>query len=68
MPQLKSRSKLQIRREWCKGCGICIAFCPKHVLEFGRDGKIVVAQEEECVQCGLCEERCPDYVIKVEDE
>lgn len=66
-PQQKN-STLNIRREWCKGCGICIAFCPKKILDFGRDGKVEVINEEECSRCGLCEERCPDYAIKVEGE
>lgn len=68
MPQLKDRSVLDVRRERCKGCGICIFFCPKKVLDFGKDGKVEVVKEEDCIYCGLCEERCPDYVIRVEGE
>lgn len=68
MTQLKKNSILNIRREWCKGCGICITFCPKKVLDFGQDGRVNVINEEACSRCGLCEERCPDYVIKVEGE
>lgn len=25
--------QLLINREWCKGCGICVKFCPISVLE-----------------------------------
>jgi len=28
-----------INREWCKGCGICVAFCPKKVLELDEIAK-----------------------------
>lgn len=48
---------------WCKACGICIALCPKHVFDAGRDGKPVVSRPEACVNCGTCEIMCPDFAI-----
>jgi 2-oxoglutarate ferredoxin oxidoreductase subunit delta len=56
---------VQINREWCKGCGICVAFCPKHVLELDEHDKVVVKRLEDCNACGLCELRCPDMAIEV---
>jgi 2-oxoglutarate ferredoxin oxidoreductase subunit delta len=56
---------VQINREWCKGCGICIAFCPKDVLELDEHDKAVVKRLEDCNACGLCELRCPDMAIEV---
>ncbi|MEZ4602819.1 MAG: 4Fe-4S binding protein [Desulfobacterales bacterium] len=29
-----------MERSWCKGCGICVAFCPKQVLELDAEGKV----------------------------
>jgi len=50
--------------KWCKGCGICVAFCPKHVLEFDdEEQRPLVARPEDCIQCGMCELRCPDFAI-----
>ena len=49
--------------KYCKGCGICVEFCPKKVLELDELGKIKVANPDECVACGQCELRCPDYAI-----
>lgn len=50
--------------DWCKGCGICVAFCPKAVLELSEElGKPVVARPQDCIQCGMCELRCPDFAI-----
>lgn len=57
--------KLCIDTRLCKGCGICVGFCPKKVLELDAMGKILVVNEQACVCCGLCEMRCPDYAIEV---
>lgn len=56
--------KLVINPAWCKGCGICVAFCPTKTLALESD-KVKVADLEKCTQCGLCELRCPDYAIYV---
>jgi 2-oxoglutarate ferredoxin oxidoreductase subunit delta len=53
-----------IFRNWCKGCGICVEFCPQGVL--GLDAtleKAYVANPEKCTLCGRCELRCPDFAI-----
>ena len=57
--------ELAIRREWCKGCGICVALCPKQVLEQDDDGKAVAIRPEDCICCKMCELRCPDLAITV---
>ena len=56
------RKKLVIEPGWCKGCGICAAFCPKQVLEIKKE-KVTVKDPEACILCGMCEMRCPDYAI-----
>ena len=56
------RKQLVIEKAWCKGCGICAAFCPKQVLEIKKE-KVTVKDPEACIFCGMCEMRCPDYAI-----
>lgn len=51
-----------MEKELCKGCGICVAFCPKDVLAI-KDEKVVIKDLDSCIQCGQCELRCPDYAI-----
>ena len=59
---------LKLVTKRCKGCGICVNFCPKKVLEVTEVGKcaIIKDKEKDCIKCGQCEMRCPDYAIFVE--
>jgi len=53
----------------CKGCGYCIEFCPKDILQFSdkfnRKGyhPPVATKPEECVNCHYCEIICPEFAI-----
>jgi 2-oxoglutarate ferredoxin oxidoreductase subunit delta len=58
--------RIDIFRAWCKGCGICVAFCPRGVLAIDEDGYPFVKDLDACIGCGWCEIRCPDFAITVE--
>ena len=64
----KKPAVIRIKLEWCKGCEICVAFCPKEVLELDDHEKAVVKRPEQCSACMLCELRCPDIAIEVRSE
>jgi len=62
-----AKGSLHIIPARCKGCRICIEFCPAHVLTLDRKRLVVtVSAMEKCIVCGLCELRCPDFAIFVE--
>ena len=61
----KPEKKVRINREWCKGCGICVAFCPKEVLILDGEGIAKWEHRQNCISCGLCEMRCPDIAIEL---
>jgi len=52
---------------WCKGCGICVHFCPKDVLELDAEGKARAVRPKDCIACRLCELRCPDLAIQIQE-
>lgn len=58
----KTEKSLNVEKKWCKGCGICVEFCPKSVLEL-KDGKVNIKDLDACIKCGQCELRCPDFAI-----
>ncbi len=58
-------STVIIDKELCKGCGLCIKFCPKKVLKVGSyiNKMGYPATEyvgEGCIGCGTCFYMCPE--------
>lgn len=51
--------------KWCKGCRVCVEFCPTQALAMGPDDHPVLVDAARCTLCGMCEIRCPDFAITV---
>lgn len=60
----RAQAEIEINREWCKGCGICAAFCPREALFLDQSSK-AEKDLEKCSACGICETFCPDFAIVV---
>lgn len=63
----QARMRVRVFGKWCKGCGLCIAFCPQQVFEADAEQRPVVAHSERCVGCQWCVIHCPDFAIVVDE-
>jgi 2-oxoglutarate ferredoxin oxidoreductase subunit delta len=66
-------AKLTFNIEKCKGCGLCVSACPKHLLivsktKINQKGHYVaeITDMESCIGCAFCATMRPDCIIKVE--
>jgi 2-oxoglutarate ferredoxin oxidoreductase subunit delta len=68
---MANKGKLEIDRERCKGCHLCVRSCPTKVLapDTGTNSwgyyPVRAADEDKCIACGNCYLVCPDVAISV---
>jgi 2-oxoglutarate ferredoxin oxidoreductase subunit delta len=66
-------AKLTFKTDFCKGCGLCVEACPKHILALAKDKinlkghtPVEMTDESQCIGCAFCATMCPDCIITVE--
>ena len=63
--------RITINREYCKGCHLCLIYCPKDLIKVSKlvNTKGVKPAEfkdnPECTGCSVCAIICPDCAIEV---
>lgn len=70
------KGRVVVLKDKCKGCQLCVAYCPREVLETSQEynakayhfPKIKAGKEGDCVACNFCEMICPDFAIFVQEE
>jgi 2-oxoglutarate ferredoxin oxidoreductase subunit delta len=63
-------NRIEVDRDRCKGCGLCVVSCPKQIIELGREINVkgyhyAVQTADTCTACQLCAVTCPDVAITV---
>ena len=65
------KGSIEISRELCKGCELCISFCPKGSIsvsdKLNASGYLPAAFNDngECTGCAICALVCPEVAIEV---
>ena len=63
--------KIEINQELCKGCEVCVSFCPREVIsvsdKLNASGYLpaVFDNNGECTGCAICAVVCPEAAIEV---
>jgi len=70
---VRYRYTVIVDKERCKGCGICMSFCPRGVFEFedylNEGGHHPVRLTgRECIGCRACVIMCPDIALELVQE
>ena len=67
----KKKWSVLVNKSYCKGCELCVTFCPTQVLvmseDFNEHGTHypIPKNIDRCVGCKMCEYICPDFAIYV---
>ena len=66
-------AKVTFATDLCKGCGLCVAACPKKIIELAKDqinkkghSPARITDQDKCIGCAFCATMCPDCAITVE--
>jgi 2-oxoglutarate ferredoxin oxidoreductase subunit delta len=67
-------NRVVIDPERCKGCGLCLSFCPKKILVFSETPNaagycpVLCVEEAKCIACTNCASICPETVFEIYKE
>lgn len=62
----KKKFLISVNEKYCKGCALCVNFCPSGAIEMNYL-KVRPVDAEKCIGCRQCETRCPDFAIEIKE-
>ncbi len=64
--------KMNVNKERCKGCGLCVTVCPKKIVSLSKENRnkngyftAICTDNDMCISCGMCAQICPDCAIEI---
>lgn len=63
--------KVVIDQDRCKGCNLCVEFCPQHALRLAEGLNVIgyhpaeLHDPDKCNSCTLCAMMCPEGGMSV---
>lgn len=70
----EKKGTVTINKNWCKGCGYCVKYCPTQVLAMSKEYNAKGyhpperVKEDMCRDCKYCETICPEFAIYITPE
>ena len=65
-------SRVEIKTDVCKGCGLCVSVCPKGIMVLSPEkinakgyAPVTIPEMDKCIGCASCARVCPDAVLTV---
>ncbi len=69
---MAKRGEIEINVALCRGCSICVKYCPNDCIVQPEDkltgaGQIMATfvNKDKCNACGICGWMCPEFAIEV---
>ncbi len=62
---------VRIKKNYCKGCELCVRACPMQILTMSKDINLKgyffaeLSEPTKCIGCQICAISCPDVAIEV---
>lgn len=64
-------ARIEVDEKLCKGCGLCVHYCPRKVVELAERisaqgyHPAVLVDGSRCTGCAVCGMVCPDLAIEI---
>lgn len=69
---MAAKGLVEVAVETCKGCGLCVHYCPMKCLAIKEDDTnsfglhyVYTADPDKCIGCANCAVMCPDGALTV---